>query len=319
MPIESDTAVEPSQAAEETLSKVYAKLGDAGFNAEALMDKAERKLGKIENSTSGDGQKGSAAEVPALESIKDAEEEPLQVVAAAGESETEKKGKRGAEPILSAPDTVKSEKASAEAQAADLSAIQRTLDSDESQHIVVEGAESKPKVRVLGQAALSNQDTAKAPTLGETLKAEKAAVENSASRKLEKIEEKPEQIKSGVTIGSEETSLTDRQKAKLTAEKIKAPAAKQAVSGDQKAVTKISRGWYAQVAAPKSLSEAQKLTNSLRGSGFEVVIENASVRGVQYYRVLVGPETTKDRGDRLISQVKREPYIKGDPFLRVVK
>ncbi|MBN8550818.1 MAG: SPOR domain-containing protein [Deltaproteobacteria bacterium] len=49
------------------------------------------------------------------------------------------------------------------------------------------------------------------------------------------------------------------------------------------------------------------------------MIEVARVRGDEYYRVLVGPEQNRDRAQRLVGQLKRESYIHGDPFLRVVK
>lgn len=83
--------------------------------------------------------------------------------------------------------------------------------------------------------------------------------------------------------------------------------------------TNVPKGWFAQVAAPKAKADAEQLARTLRGSGFPVVIENANVRGQQYFRVLVGPEGSRDQGERLIAQLKREGSVKGDPFLRSVK
>lgn len=85
------------------------------------------------------------------------------------------------------------------------------------------------------------------------------------------------------------------------------------------ATSKLSKGWYAQVAAPKAIKDAEELSDKLRKSGFEVSVERTQVKGEDYYRVLVGPEETKQLGDRLVSQLRREPYIKSEPFMRSVK
>jgi DedD protein len=89
------------------------------------------------------------------------------------------------------------------------------------------------------------------------------------------------------------------------------------------AVTKpagsVSSGWYAQVAAPSRREDAVSLANKLKASGFRAVIESTNVRGDEYYRVLVGPEEEKRYSQTLVDQLKREPYIKGPPFLRFIK
>ncbi len=77
-----------------------------------------------------------------------------------------------------------------------------------------------------------------------------------------------------------------------------------------------AKGWFAQIVAPNKRSEAESVAQKLRSSGFAVSIENAQVRGQQYYRVLVGPEDNRKQAELLISQLKREPYIKTEPFLR---
>ncbi len=82
---------------------------------------------------------------------------------------------------------------------------------------------------------------------------------------------------------------------------------------------KILSGWFAQVAAPKRRSDADELSSKLKGSGFKVSIETASVRGEDYFRVLVGPEENRDQATRLVSQLKRERYLQGEPFVRMVK
>lgn len=81
----------------------------------------------------------------------------------------------------------------------------------------------------------------------------------------------------------------------------------------------LRKGWYAQVAAPKKLKDADDTAKRLKSSGFSVAIETAQVRGEEYYRVVVGPEESRAQADRLAEQLKRESYLKGDPFVRAVK
>jgi len=78
-------------------------------------------------------------------------------------------------------------------------------------------------------------------------------------------------------------------------------------------------GHFAQVAAPKKLSDAEDIARKLKKSGFPVVVEVASIQGVEYFRVLVGPEENKVQAERLVDQLGSERYIPGKPFIRVVK
>ncbi len=80
----------------------------------------------------------------------------------------------------------------------------------------------------------------------------------------------------------------------------------------------LPQGFFAQVAAPKRIAEAQDVARRLKRSGFPVVIETAHVRGEDYFRVLVGPEENKVQADRLVDQLKREAYLSGSAFLRRV-
>jgi cell division septation protein DedD len=81
----------------------------------------------------------------------------------------------------------------------------------------------------------------------------------------------------------------------------------------------VPSGYFAQVAAPKKVAEAEAVAAKLKRSGFPVVIESASVAGQNFYRVLVGPEENKVQADRLVSQLTGESYISGKPFIRKVK
>jgi cell division septation protein DedD len=81
----------------------------------------------------------------------------------------------------------------------------------------------------------------------------------------------------------------------------------------------VPSGYFAQVAAPKNLSDAESVARKLKKSGFPVVVEIANVRGEEYYRVLVGPEQNRVHADRLVGQLRSERYLSGPPFIRQVK
>jgi cell division septation protein DedD len=81
----------------------------------------------------------------------------------------------------------------------------------------------------------------------------------------------------------------------------------------------LPSGFFAQVAAPTKLADAQSVARKLRQSGFPVVVEEANVKGESYYRVLVGPEENKVQADRLLQQLKSERYLTSAPFVRRVK
>lgn len=80
-----------------------------------------------------------------------------------------------------------------------------------------------------------------------------------------------------------------------------------------------SAGWYVQAAAPDTRSAAETLARGLANAGFPVRIESAKVRGQSYFRVLAGPESNRTQAERLLSQVKREPGIGAEPFIRQIK
>lgn len=83
--------------------------------------------------------------------------------------------------------------------------------------------------------------------------------------------------------------------------------------------SRLPKGWFAQVAAPKKREDADAISRQLKSSGFSVVVEGAQVRGESYFRILVGPEANREQADRLIQQLKRESYLKTDPFVRMVR
>lgn len=124
--------------------------------------------------------------------------------------------------------------------------------------------------------------------------------------------------KANAVVTDTEQSTTAVKEAEVpSASPQPSPSARPVESGFLKA--KLQPGWYVQIAAPESLTEANKLAGNLRESGFPVSVEKAMVRNQNYYRVLVGPEDNSAQGERLLQQVRREKAVMGQPFLRMVR
>lgn len=78
-------------------------------------------------------------------------------------------------------------------------------------------------------------------------------------------------------------------------------------------------GWYVQVSAAPSEADARAVHKKISSQGFEVKLEEASIRDKVYYRILVGPYP--DRKDALTNRgkVKAASGVSGEPFIRQVK
>lgn len=124
-------------------------------------------------------------------------------------------------------------------------------------------------------------------------------------------EQVAERTKSGVS-----PAVTKIEPPKAEAAKAAKVVTESAPASNSLVRAMLPKGWYAQVAAPKRLGEAEGLAARLKRSGFPVLIERANVRGEEYFRVVVGPEKDRVQVDRLIGQVKREGF---EPFPRAVK
>jgi cell division septation protein DedD len=158
------------------------------------------------------------------------------------------------------------------------------------------------------------------PTLGDVVKVEQPKLDTHKPTALNgspiKVNVEQEKLASKNEIKQEASSVQGKPEVlnvkpkELVDEKKKGSISLSAV---------IPNGWYAQIAAPKQITDAQEVASNLKKSGFAVMIETAQVRGKPYYRVLVGPENSKSQADILLKQLKRESYLKGEPFLRMVK
>ncbi|MEY4701965.1 MAG: hypothetical protein RL326_2152 [Pseudomonadota bacterium] len=163
-------------------------------------------------------------------------------------------------------------------------------------------AKPSENVRMLGGA--KSADSAKTET-----KTVAASGEASKDRSVNALLD--ERIAKARGEGAKDTSALDGAAQGSDASK----------SGDSAAIARkvVPSGYFAQIAAPKTLAEAEGVAKKLKRSGFPVVVEPTSVAGQSFYRVLVGPEQNKVQADRLVSQLKGESYISGTPFIRKVK
>ena len=88
------------------------------------------------------------------------------------------------------------------------------------------------------------------------------------------------------------------------------------VSRDEKTANEY---WYVQLVTTSSKEDVALLRKRLRESGFESYsIKDKSDKGVEVYKVLAGPEKNKELAQRLLSQIKREKYIKVEPFIKKI-
>ena len=172
---------------------------------------------------------------------------------------------------------------------------------------------------ILGDAVSPAPARPAVKTLGE-LEAEKLAVDSkpqaSGKAKLNSAALTPEKERTPLM---REGKAASEPVARSKVAALTPPARATEPAADDQIQSVLPRGWFAQVAAPRKLKDADILAKKLKGSGFATVIETANVRGQDYFRVLVGPEETRKQAQVLVDQLKRETYIPGEPFLRLVR
>jgi cell division septation protein DedD len=141
------------------------------------------------------------------------------------------------------------------------------------------------------------------------------AITQPSSAAAQKVETK-EPVRAAAVAPVDARPARDTERAETRAETKQGSARSDTSTGPRQV---LPAGFFAQVAAPKRMADAEEVAKKLRKSGFPVMIETASVRGEDFYRVLVGPEENKVQADRLVEQLQRERYLSGAPFIRRVK
>ena len=74
--------------------------------------------------------------------------------------------------------------------------------------------------------------------------------------------------------------------------------------------------WFVQVAAARTRAEANAMNKKLAQAKLKGKIEEAKVGRNTYYRVVVGPYSSKDAATAARASVKRARAAAGDPFVR---
>jgi DedD protein len=70
-------------------------------------------------------------------------------------------------------------------------------------------------------------------------------------------------------------------------------------------------GWAVQLGALKTVEDANKLSDRLKGAGFATFVDKASVNGSTLWRVRAGPETDRGAADKLRASIKEKLKIDG--------
>ena len=267
---------------------VYGKLGGA-----AVVGQDERANANGEQATS--DKKAAEPKAPDQRIVKAVQEMQKEDASSARETSPSVVVKKD---LLSDTDSIFT---------GDVGGGQDVIDESPPKEISGKGGE----VRVLGREVESLDGKAKASTESAQAKSAASVVEsNAATAKKGAAPELPEEV------------TPAKQKAvepKTVESKAVEPKVKETVKEKVSVVKRLPRGYFAQVAAPKTRAEAEELARKIRKSGFPVVVEDNSTGRSPFYRVMVGPEENKVQADRMLGQLKREKYLDGKLFVRQVK
>ena len=85
-----------------------------------------------------------------------------------------------------------------------------------------------------------------------------------------------------------------------------APATARSAVAGPKPVPAGSPAWVVQVSSLGSSAAATKLQDELRGKGYPAFVEQATVNGKRYFRVRVGPETSRATANSVADRLQRE-------------
>ncbi len=87
------------------------------------------------------------------------------------------------------------------------------------------------------------------------------------------------------------------------------------------AVAKVTSGWYVSAGVKAQLSGAQAEVERLKALGFPATIDQGTIPGQKQpvYRVVVGPERSRELADRLSAQLARERVLADRPSTRYIK
>ena len=297
-------AVEQDNSALEAAgSEIYARLNDeAGLPGSPSAVTDEKK---------------AAPGIPELGSIKTIEEAPLPTLDASDQQQFAE-GVAKSQAALPGMDLLNQGLGNAKAVSGTEGVAVRVLGDLQVQQspapqVTIPTAGKAIELPLKAENTIAPVPTTKQESKAERLKAEKAekAKEAAALREAALIQKKEKERLEKEKKAEERKAAAEKREAEAAARKLE--------SASVPSSSQPGSGWYAQVAAPRLKSDADNMARRLRSSGFSVRIETAKIRGEEYYRVLAGPEGSRDQADRLVGQLKRESYLEGEPFVRMVK
>ncbi|MBP9837674.1 MAG: SPOR domain-containing protein [Proteobacteria bacterium] len=119
------------------------------------------------------------------------------------------------------------------------------------------------------------------------------------------------------------TSIQEKPQATIiTDEPVKAelaPPSQPIKEVSQQKPTALNRGWYSQLAATKSKPEAESIISKMKQKKLSPILEQASIKGQDYYRILIGPFSTKQIAQKESTRAKQTNTFRGEPYIKVVK
>jgi len=77
-------------------------------------------------------------------------------------------------------------------------------------------------------------------------------------------------------------------------------------------------GWYVQVAAAKSLDEADRFVTKLRAGGLKVHLEETTVKNSKFYRVMSGPYSSQNGAQAAQKKIRDSKISTSTPFTKRV-
>lgn len=81
-------------------------------------------------------------------------------------------------------------------------------------------------------------------------------------------------------------------------------------------VVTLANGWYVQLSADTERATAERRQRAASGRNYNAAIQEAVIRGVRYYRVLVGPHQSIEQAQQVKAQLAESGLADGKPFVR---
>lgn len=119
---------------------------------------------------------------------------------------------------------------------------------------------------------------------------------------------------------SETTEITAVKTSEKVIVKQSAPKKPAAISVTEvKTLSPPTPGWYIQIAATKTKEDADRIATKIKSRNYLASHEMAKVGNSTYYRVLVGPYTTRAEAEKNRQKISKKKLTKAAPFLKRVR